>query len=252
MSLPTAVPPATVPSAARPAFRAVPLTERCHRVYARRIHACIGISPFNGYFHAQRIAELAHWAIAEFEQVHFFVPDSLAVHTLQAIGYPPDRAAFKARRQGQYVLNKIATALAALGVPDPAERLLTSAALPANPRYAALHQLARQLIATDPEFRAACLDAGAWVLDRRLPPGTAATQAQLLTASDYLIGELPLFLDTPGITGAAQSVFCYHQAPRFLRLLFTHRLACAPQPTQGFLQVLPVDAAGPNSAAQPS
>jgi cyclo(L-tyrosyl-L-tyrosyl) synthase len=242
LSLPIAAP-------ARAAFTATPLTDRCHRAYARRTHACVGISPFNGYFHTQRVADLARWAIAEFDQVHFFVPDSLSVHTLQAIGYPPDRAAFKARRQGQYVVNKIITALAALGVPDPAGRVLTSAALSANPRYAALHELARQLFATDPEFRAACLDAGAWVLDRRLPPGTAATEAQLLTASNYLLGELPLFLDTPGITGTPESVFCYHQTPRFLRLLFGRRLRCTPQPTQGFLQIRAADEPIPASTA---
>jgi cyclo(L-tyrosyl-L-tyrosyl) synthase len=238
LSLPTTLP--TAPSSST-AFTAVPLTERCGRLFARRSHACIGISPFNGYFHAQRVTELARWAVAEFDQVHFFVPDTLAAHTLQAVGYPPERAAFKARRQGQHVHNKITTALAALGVPDPASRVLTSAALPANPRYAALHAHGCQLFATEAEFRAACLEAGAWVLDRRLPAGTAPTDAQLLTASSYLLGELPLFLDTPGITGAAESVFCYHQAPRFLRLLFERRLPCAPHPGQGFLQVVAAD-----------
>ncbi|WP_441249407.1 tRNA-dependent cyclodipeptide synthase [Kitasatospora sp. McL0602] len=227
----------SAPAAAPFAVRA--LTAGCARLAARRAHACVGISPFNGYFHARRIAELARWALGSFDQVHFFLPDSLAAHTLEAVGYPPERAAFKARRQGQHLHNKITTALHELGVPDPASRVLTSTALADHPRYADLHQQARCLFDSDPGFRSACLAAGNWVLERRLPPGTAPSDAQLLTAGRYLLGELPLFLDTPGLTGVAESVFCYHQTPRFLRDLFERRLACTPELTQGYLTVVP-------------
>ncbi|MER5640197.1 tRNA-dependent cyclodipeptide synthase [Kitasatospora sp. NPDC002227] len=234
-SLSSALPSADLESAAP--FTLSPLTPGCAQIAARRVHACVGISPFNGYFHAQRIAGLARWAVTEFEQAHFFLPDSLAVHTLEAVGYPRDRALFKARRQGQHMHNKITTALRELGVPDPDSRVLTSAALTAHPRYTELHQQARQLFDTDPAFRTACLAAGGWVLERRLPPGTAPTTAQLLIASDYLLGELPLFLDTPAIAAVAESVFCYHQTPDFLRQLFERTLACTPEPNQGYLTV---------------
>ncbi|AUG80651.1 hypothetical protein CFP65_5976 [Kitasatospora sp. MMS16-BH015] len=235
-SAPSAPTAPTAPTSTIP-FTPRPLTANCARLAARRVHACIGISPFNGYFHARRVAELARWAVTEFEQVHFFLPDSLAVHTLEAVGYPGDRALFKARRQGQHLHNKITTALRELGVPDPDSRVLTSTALTTHPRYAALHQQAQHLFSADPTFRTACLEAGSWVLERRLPPGTAPTAAQLLIASRYLLGELPLFLDTPALTGAPESVFCYHQTPLFLRHLYEGRLPCRPAPTQGYLAV---------------
>ncbi|MFJ9011657.1 tRNA-dependent cyclodipeptide synthase [Streptomyces canus] len=108
----------------REEFLAVPLTEHCRAAFTTRVHACVGISPFNSYFSAARIAALTHWALASFEQVHFFVPDTAAAHTLEALGYSPERAAWKARRQGQYVRNKIVRALIEAGADAPENRLL--------------------------------------------------------------------------------------------------------------------------------
>lgn len=91
---------------------------RCKQILTRRAHACFGVSPFNSYFTTERVTELAKWGLSEFDAVHFFVPDAPAAYTLEALGYPPERAAHKARRQGQYVRNKIRRALADLGVSD--------------------------------------------------------------------------------------------------------------------------------------
>ncbi|GAA2133056.1 hypothetical protein GCM10009760_08810 [Kitasatospora kazusensis] len=238
MPVDTSLPAVTSrPPADAAAAVATPLTTGCARLAARRAHACIGISPFNGYFHAERIAALARWAVSAFDAVHFFIPDSLAAHTLEAVGYPPERAVWKARRQGQHLQNKVVAALSALAVPAPERLVLTSSALLGNPRYTELLEAAGTLFERDPGFRAACLQAADWVLERRLPPGGAATAAQRRTACRYLLGELPLFLDTPGIAGVAESVFCYHQTPVFLRRLFHRELACRPVPGQGYLQV---------------
>ncbi|GAA1244250.1 hypothetical protein GCM10009665_38770 [Kitasatospora nipponensis] len=233
--------PPPPPPPAPPPPPTTPLTARCEGLARRRLHACVGISPFNGYFHAQRIAELARWALEGFDDVHFFVPDTLAAHTLEAVGYPPERAAWKARRQGQHVRNKVTTALTALGLSAQAAqaRILAGATLDANDRYRALHQEVRARYRADRAFRAACLEGAHWVLERRLPPGAAPTAAQRATAVRYLLGELPLFLDTPGIVGTAESVFCYHRTPLFLRQLFGGELSCRPVPGQGFLEVAP-------------
>lgn len=53
----------------------------------------------------------------------------------------------------------------------------------------------------------------------------------------YFLAELPLCLDTPQITGVAESLFCYHQVPAFLDDLFHHRLALRPAAGQGYLRL---------------
>ncbi|CAM4339680.1 tRNA-dependent cyclodipeptide synthase [Nocardia ninae] len=215
-------------------FHVQPLSIHCHAPVARGAHVCFGISPFNSYFTPQRIIDLARWGFAEFDAAHFFVPDLPAAYTLEALGYPPARAAHKARRQGQYVRNKIARALTDVGVHEPQRLILGWAELYSNPRYRHLRDQAQRLFDHDPDFRAECVEASRWVLENRLPAGGAATDDQLRSAVRYLLAELPLFTDTGAIVGAESSVFCYHQSIGFLQRLYHGELAWKPAEGQGF------------------
>lgn len=218
-------------------FNMEPLTAGCGRVLPAAAHVCIGVSPFNSYFSTERIARLAGWALERFTSCHFFVPDTVAAYTLEAQGYPPPRARHKAARQGQYVHNKITTALRSLGVPHPTELVLGMRELEANSRYLELRRSAEQFYESDPEFRTSCLEASHWVLDRKLPPGAVANEAQLHSAVRYFLAELPLFADSGGIADAGPSMFVYHQRVAFLERFYARELAWKPTTGQGFLVV---------------
>ncbi|MEU0465445.1 tRNA-dependent cyclodipeptide synthase [Amycolatopsis sp. NPDC006131] len=220
-------------------FHVRPLSARCRQPLVSRAHICFGISPFNGYFTPERLAHLAAWGLREFAGVHFFVPDAPAAYTLEAMGYPPERARHKARRQGQYLRNKIRRALTDLGVPDPDRLVLGSAELEGRRRYRRLLAEAERQFDRDIEFRTACLDASRWVLDNRLPPGCTPTPAQLHCAVRYFLAELPLFTDTAGIVDAGSSVFGYHQCIPFLHQLYRGELAWKPVTGQGFAVLTP-------------
>lgn len=209
------------------------LCGRCDEPLLQAEHGCLGISPFNSHFSTERVAGLARWALRRFSRVHLFVPDAAAAYTLEALGYPPERAAAKARRQGRYLRNKICRALREVGVADPDGMILDSAALDGSPRYLALHAQVRDTFDHDEAFRRTCVGASRWVLAGRAQAG-AQGEEQLRQAARYLLAELPLFLDTAGIVGARFSVFCYHQAPAFLARLFRGELPCQPRSGQGF------------------
>lgn len=220
-------------------FQVRPLCGRCRAPLASRANACFGISPFNSYFTTERLTDLARWGLREFAGVHFFVPDAPAAYTLEALGYSPDRAVHKARRQGQYLRNKIRRALIDLGLRDPDRLVLGWSELEGNWRYLRLHAQAQRLFERDPGFRAACLDASRWVLDKRLPPGSSPTPEQLHGAARYFLAELPLFADTADIVGTASSVFCYHQCIPFLHRFYRGELAWKPAVGQGFAVLTP-------------
>ncbi|MGW0762669.1 tRNA-dependent cyclodipeptide synthase [Streptomyces sp. NPDC002814] len=225
------------PGLAADRILAHPLTDRCRALFNARPHACVGISPFNSYFSVERITALTRWALGSFERVHFFVPDTAAAHTLEALGYTPERAAWKARRQGQYLQNKIVRALVAAGAEEPQGYLLDGQALASNTHYRDLLERVERCCREDADFFRACLHASAWTLERRLPEGAAPTLEQLRSAGRYFLAELPLFLDTPRIAGVSASVFCYHQVPAFLDDLFHHRLSLRPAEGQGYLRL---------------
>src|SRR4051812_12490620 len=92
-------------------MKAFPVTENCSKNLTLKKHVCFGISPFNSYFSENQIQRLAEWGKIEFEAMHFFVPDVPSVYTLEALGYSQERASWKARRQCQYLFNKIHKAL---------------------------------------------------------------------------------------------------------------------------------------------
>ncbi|MEU5695007.1 tRNA-dependent cyclodipeptide synthase [Actinosynnema sp. NPDC020468] len=212
-----------------------PLTEHCVAPLRSARHVCVGVSPFNGYFTVDRITALARWASREFDGFHFFVPDRAAAFTLEALGYDPDKARHKARRQGQYVVNKVCRALLDLDVPQPRRHVLDGEALDANGWYQRLLAHGRRLFDGDARFAAHCLGATRWVLDRRLPDGQEPTEAQLRCAVRYFLAELPMFVDTPNVVGVDSSVFAYHQRVPFLERLYARELPWWPQARQGFV-----------------
>ncbi|SHG79992.1 tRNA-dependent cyclodipeptide synthase [Streptoalloteichus hindustanus] len=225
---------------------AAPLTDSCAGPLSTGSHVCIGVSPFNSYFSVDRIAAIARWAQRSFDAFHFFVPDGASVHTLEALGYPPNRARYKAGRQGQYVINKIHRALDEVGVADPTGYVLSSAALDGDPAYLALLDRVHAEFDDNPAFAHECLEASRWVLDRRLPDGEEPTPDQLAIAVRYFLAELPMFLDTVSIAKVESSVFAYHQRVHFLELLYRQELSLTPHPRQGFVVLSHDEASTPD------
>lgn len=220
---------------------AKPVTPICASSFSDREHICFGISPFNSYFSESRIESLAEWGSQHFRSMHFFVPDGPTFYTLEALGYEPEKAAWKARRQCQYLHNKITKALTRVGFfsEEIAKMILNWEALEENPRFQSLTEQVSKDFDSDEIFRSECLNASSWVLEGRVPPGTEVSEAQKLHAVKYLLAEIPLFLDTAGIVGFSSSVFAYHQCIPFIEQLIAGKYAPKRNERQGFLVVHP-------------
>ncbi|MFE0026708.1 tRNA-dependent cyclodipeptide synthase [Amycolatopsis sp. NPDC059021] len=216
-------------------FEASPLSSGCARLFPGTPHACVGVSPFNGYFTAERLVRLAAWTADNFDDFHFFVPDDVTAYTLEALGYSPARAKQKAHRQSCHVHNKITTALTTLGVPDPPSRILGMARLREMLAYRRVAHEVEKHFETDPAFRSACHNASTWVLQGKL--GDVPHDGTLRLAVRYFLAELPLFAASGLITGNTGSMFVYHQRVPFLRKFFDREFAFRPHPGQGFLVV---------------
>ena len=94
-----------------------PVTANCEKIYRRQEHICFGISPFNSIFSESYIQALTEWGLAHFRSVHLFVPDEPVRYTLEAMGYSPEKAKWKADKQNRYLFNKIYRALERVGIP---------------------------------------------------------------------------------------------------------------------------------------
>lgn len=216
-----------------------PVTDNCRRILEKRRHVLIGVSPFNSYFSEARLRELAAWARETFESMHLFIPDVPTTYTLLALGYSHKEATWKARRQVRYVLNKIERALEAVGLAreNATKVILNWQKLDANARYHTLLEKATQAYEHDRSFRNDCRDAAWWVLEKRLGQPTERTTVNLDLAAKYLLSEMPLFVDTPGILDKESSLFAYHQCPQLLERLYQGHYHLRVSNNQGFVRV---------------
>lgn len=218
-----------------------PITGQCESTFEKREHACFGISPFNSYFSESKIQEIASWGKKEFESMHFFVPDVPSSYTLEALGYDSEKAAWKARRQSQYLHNKIERALKGAGFSntEACHMVLNWEVLSGNTQYLELYEEVKMIFERDPIFRRSCIEASRWVLEKRVEDTSQLTEATLFSAARYLLTEIPLFIDTPSIVGKESSVFCYHQSISFLDNLFQGTYSLRVSDRQGFAVIAP-------------
>jgi cyclo(L-tyrosyl-L-tyrosyl) synthase len=216
-----------------------PLTNNSRRLLEKRRHVLIGVSPFNSYFSESRLRQLAAWGRENFEAMHLFIPDFPTTYTLLALGYSSKEATWKARRQARYVINKAGRALEAVGFAreNAADIVLTWEKVAANARYQALLKEAGDVYESDAVFRKDCQDAAWWVLEKRVQTATARTDVNLELAAKYLLSEMPLFVDAPGILGRESSLFAYHQCPALLERLYGGHYRLRPSDEQGFVLV---------------
>lgn len=214
-----------------------PISNICASLYEVRDHAMIGVSPFNSYFSEARLTDLFSWAKQHFNSFHVFVPDEATRYTLEAAGYSQARAKKKARRQANYLLNKIKRALLKTSPKLDLSFVLTNGVLRNNGRYNALLAKVEQRFATDRVFRQQCLECTRWVLENQVEEIDTIDEAALLHAVQYFLEEMPLFMDSASIVSAHTSVFCYHQCPAVLQGLYEDRSDGLIDEQQGFLIV---------------
>lgn len=196
--------------------------EQCKSVYQGRHHAVIGISPFNSYFSEEQIAYIFRWASNQFDSVQLYVPDEPTVYTLLALGYEEKKAVKKARRQCNYLKNKIHRALSQFDIDESelASSLVCHSDLIKNEVFKEKYNWCCERFEVDPVFREGCLSSSRWVLSNQLQKAQQPTVEMLQIAVKYFLAELPLFLWSPEILDKPSAVFCYHQCPSFLKELF--------------------------------
>jgi len=221
---------------------AIPITKYCRDALDKKEHAVFGISPFNSYFSEAQITNIAHWGYLNFKSIHLFMPDIPSAYTLEALGYSPQKAEKKARRQANYLRNKMIRALENIGISETqtVEIILDWKKLETNPYYQSVYKKCINLFETDTEFHRGCLESSKWVLHKRVDNGEVIPEATLNIAVKYFLAEMPLFIDSVGILNKKASVFCYHQCPEFLRTLYEKRYQNLVKPYQGFIQLQPI------------
>lgn len=250
---------APAPAAAQPpsagSHTPLPYTPNCRRILQDADHLLIGVSPGNGYFSIPTLTRMFRWAHATFGRVDVIVPDRSLASNYRAQGYPEQAARKKARTEVSCVRRRVRRAWERGEIPEEHRRAHLLSDLARSDAYEQLHLRVRDALTTDGRIRALCRSLSA----RAVPvaaaasgtpgdPGTATGSAEdggaepggtggdaTALALEYLIDELPFFIDTPSILGVPSSLACYHAPVGFADLLYTEDGPLHAAANQGFV-----------------
>jgi cyclo(L-tyrosyl-L-tyrosyl) synthase len=203
-------------------FMVAPYTDRCQDIWTRGEHALIGVSPGNGYFTQHRLAALAAWAKNYFNEVNFVYADVHVDSMFAAFGYAPEHARKRANKEIKSVRRRIVHGLEQIGSTRTRFRIQPLSDFLDLPTYRQLQGTIETLLHADGRAWSACLDMVERFLRPRLRSGACATPRQWRAGLDYLKAELPFFVNTPLLVGAASSVACYHTITPLTEVLYNH------------------------------
>lgn len=202
-----------------------PLTDRCGQICALGEYAIIGISAFNSYFSESTLQKIIHFTQCHFSDFDLYLPDKPNEFTLLALGYAPNKASRKARRQANYMRNKITTSLALFGYSetDAKKKIIDHEVLENNDAYSYAYNAIRNHFISDPTFKNRIIRASAKALKRKstqLKQHITITNEDVCVSAEYLLAELPIMTSTNKILQKLSSVFCYHECPDYLKYLY--------------------------------
>lgn len=168
------------------------------------------------------------------------VPNVELAPTFMALGYPPDRAASKARAECNAVRNRIVRAWESLGGPRPADGLHLMSELVDLPQYRTARARCEKALAEDGNMRAVCQEASRAVLLARRPEKEPTVQG-IEHGMRYLLAELPFFIASAEIFGVPSSLCFYHRQLPLAALIFSGQAVLKPSPRQAYALIRPVE-----------
>lgn len=195
--------------------------DKTEAIYYPKKHAVIGISPFNGFFNEKNLKIIFTWAMSNFDDFLIFIPDSISTYTLEALGYPEDKANKKVKKQDNYLKNKALRTLSDLGVSkvDAENKIVCMTQLRENRSYQDKLNSYYTKYNEDQFFREGCLQKSKSILMDYMHEKDI-TDVRLDIAKFYFLFELPLFLNSTDLFEVSSSDFVYPTISPFLKSLY--------------------------------
>ena len=88
---------------------------KSQNIYEKKEYVLLGISPCNGYYTEEKIANLIQWAKVNFQGFYIFLADELSYFNFKGIGYTEEQAICATKKEDRLLLNKTTRALKKIG-----------------------------------------------------------------------------------------------------------------------------------------
>lgn len=200
-----------------------PVSSRCEEILHKREHVLVGVSPLNSYYSEANILTLLKWAKDNFSSFHILTADTLFKKNFLALGYTELKSLQKTRSHWNLLKNKILRCLSSLGYSqeESLEKIIAmNGKLPNSPAYSDIKDRFLEKFNTDKSFKELCLESSKEVLKSY---SKNVDSASLEIAANYLLEEIPFYIDTPAMLNVPSSLMVYHRAIPFFTSLYKER-----------------------------
>lgn len=167
----------------------------------------VGMSLRNPYFSSrENIAGLLGFTISHFSEVNIFITSRIAVHTYEGLGYTPQRAATKARLQGNAIRNRVIDQLSSFADGRAEVNLVDwDAGVEGHPAFKREHEYLVRLHDRLGDFRHEVRKTTAQVL------AVDVESPQVDIGVPFLLKELAFLLASPEILQVKKVGYIYHR-----------------------------------------
>ncbi|MDR3071353.1 MAG: tRNA-dependent cyclodipeptide synthase [Endomicrobium sp.] len=190
------------------------VNSQSREIFLSREHALLGISPFNSYYSLENLIRLFRWGLTNFKKINVFIPDQISTYTLQAMGYPENKANQKTKAQDRYLMNKTIRALVANNLSEHTamDTIICLSKLRNSQKYLQFFDAYDKMYINDENFRNGCKMTSKWILKNK-EIHEKVSDKFISIAVKYFLAELPLYLNIPDILNISSSLFVYKDLP---------------------------------------
>jgi cyclo(L-leucyl-L-leucyl) synthase len=188
------------------------LTKNCKEIYQRKKHVLLGISPFTSKYNEKYIRKIIQWANTNFDDFSVLLAGEESKNLLECLGYSSSKANQKVRkeikRQIRYCedeilkCNKIIT-----------NRIYRFSDFKQNLSYINIHKNIVNQFYSDSNFKNSCLKMSLQALQskaKNVNTSIEITDEILEYAAQYVLAELPFFLNANPIINTQETLMAYH------------------------------------------
>lgn len=188
------------------------LTENCKKIYQRKKHVILGISPFTSKYNETYIRKLIQWANTNFKDFSILLAGEESKNLLECLGYSTTKANRKVRkevnRQIRFCENELLNCNRTIN-----DRIFRFSDFKQNTYYVNMYQKIEGLFNTDDSFKKCCLNMSLQALQSKknnLNSTIEFTNDMLEYSAQYVLVELPFFLNANPIINTYETLMAYH------------------------------------------
>lgn len=188
------------------------LTKNCKQIYQRKKHVILGISPFTSKYKESYIRKIIQWANSNFDDFSILLAGEESKNLLECLGYSSSKANQKVRkeikRQIRFCEDEIIKCNKTI-----TNRIHRFSDFKNNISYIDIYKTIVDQFNTDSNFKNSCLKMSLQALQskgKNVNTSIEITDETLEYAAQYVLAELPFFLNANPIINTQETLMAYH------------------------------------------